>query len=159
MAGLNEHGHGTWDAIAREVLTPRITRQVVHGDALTMAKLFMKKGAFVATHSHPNEQFTMILSGRLLFRYGERLEYEAEVGPAGSCICPRTCRTTRCASRMPSISTSSRRRGPIGSNPAATATSTPRRRATDAARPAPPSTPFADPDSIEEASCRSRMLC
>ncbi|ACR30743.1 cupin domain-containing protein [Burkholderia glumae] len=83
MAGLNEHGHGTWDAIAREVLTPRITRQVVHGDALTMAKLFMKKGAFVATHSHPNEQFTMILSGRLLFRYGERLEYEAEVGPGG----------------------------------------------------------------------------
>lgn len=83
MTGLNPQGQGHWEGIEREVLTPDIERQVVNGDALMMARLFLKKGAFVATHSHPNEQFTLILSGRLLFRYGERLEHEAEVGPGG----------------------------------------------------------------------------
>ncbi|AJX35271.1 Predicted mannose-6-phosphate isomerase [Burkholderia oklahomensis] len=81
MAGLNERGFGAWDRVEREVLTDQIERQVVSGDALMMAKLFLKKGAFVGTHAHPNEQFTCILEGRLLFRYGEQLEHEAEVGP------------------------------------------------------------------------------
>ncbi len=78
---LNEQGYGVWENIMREVLTDQIERQVVAGDALMMAKLFLKKGAFVGTHTHPNEQFTYILSGRLLFRYGETLEHEAIVGP------------------------------------------------------------------------------
>ncbi|AOJ05835.1 cupin [Burkholderia mayonis] len=78
---MNERGFGAWDWVEREVLTDRIERQVVSGDALMMAKLFLKKGAFVGTHSHPNEQFTYILEGCLLFRYGVQLEHEAEVGP------------------------------------------------------------------------------
>lgn len=81
MTGLNEFGYGAWDGIEREVLTEQIQRQVVTGDGLMMAKLFLKKGAFVDTHSHPNEQFTYILEGRLLFRYGAHLEHEATVGP------------------------------------------------------------------------------
>ncbi|ABC35132.1 cupin domain protein [Burkholderia thailandensis USAMRU Malaysia  len=81
MAGLNERGFGSWNRVERETLTERIERQVVSGDALTMAKLYLKKGAFVGTHSHPNEQFTYILEGRLRFRYGEHLEHEVEVGP------------------------------------------------------------------------------
>lgn len=81
MAGLNEQGFGTWDRVEREVLTDQIERQVVSGDELMMAKLYLKKGAFVGTHSHPNEQFTYVLEGRLLFRFGEKLEHEAVVGP------------------------------------------------------------------------------
>lgn len=81
MTGLNERGFGAWNRIERETLTERIERQVVSGDALTMARLYLKKGAFVGTHSHPNEQLTYILEGRLLFRYGEHLEHEIEVGP------------------------------------------------------------------------------
>lgn len=81
MSGLNDKGVGAWDKVEREVLTPQIERQMVWGEELMMAKLFLKKGAFVGTHSHPNEQFTYILEGRLLFRYGENLENEAEVGP------------------------------------------------------------------------------
>ena len=81
MAGLNEQGFGAWDRIEREALTAQIERQVVSGDELMMAKLYLKKGAFVGTHSHPNEQFTYVLEGRLLFRFGENLEHEAVVGP------------------------------------------------------------------------------
>ncbi len=81
MAGLNEQGYGAWGLIEREELTPQIGRQVVSGDALMMAKLYLKKGAFVGTHSHPNEQFTYMLEGRIRFRYGHNLEHEAVVGP------------------------------------------------------------------------------
>lgn len=34
-----------------------------------------------------------MVEARLLFRYGEQLEYEAEIGQARSCICLQTCRT------------------------------------------------------------------
>ncbi|MBA3772365.1 MAG: cupin domain-containing protein [Ramlibacter sp.] len=78
---MNEQGYGAWELIEREELTPQIGRQMVSGDALMMAKLYLKKGAFVGTHSHPNEQFTYILEGRIRFRYGHNLEHEAVVGP------------------------------------------------------------------------------
>lgn len=81
MTGLNAQGFGAWDRVKREVLTPQIERQFVSGNGLMMVKLYLKKGAYVGTHSHPNEQFTYMLEGRVLFRYGKDLEHEAEVGP------------------------------------------------------------------------------
>jgi quercetin dioxygenase-like cupin family protein len=81
VTGLNEQGFGAWDRIERERLNAHIERQVVSGDKLMMARLYLKKGAFVNTHAHPNEQFTCILEGKVLFRYGANLEHEALVGP------------------------------------------------------------------------------
>lgn len=80
MNQLNNPGFEIWEQVKREVITEKIERQVISGDQLMMVKLFLKKGAFVGTHSHPNEQFTYILNGKILFRYGENLQYEASVG-------------------------------------------------------------------------------
>jgi quercetin dioxygenase-like cupin family protein len=79
MSGLNEYGFGRWSDVPKEVLNEYIDRQVISGDQLMMAKLFLKKDAFVAVHSHPNEQFTYILSGKVLFRYGANMENEVIV--------------------------------------------------------------------------------
>lgn len=79
MSGLNGYGFGSWSDVPREVLNKHIERQVVSGDQLMMAKLFLKKDAFVGVHSHPNEQFTYILSGKVLFRYGVNMENEVVV--------------------------------------------------------------------------------
>ncbi|WP_460370802.1 cupin domain-containing protein [Pseudomonas sp. Tul1A2] len=79
MSGLNGSSYGSWVDVPREVLNEYIDRQVVSGDQLMMAKLFLKKDAFVAEHRHPNEQFTYILSGKVLFRYGLNMEKEAIV--------------------------------------------------------------------------------
>ncbi|WP_175954100.1 cupin domain-containing protein [Burkholderia sp. BCC0405] len=68
-----------WSDVPLETLNEYIQRQVVSGDQLTLAMLHMKAGAWVATHSHPNEQLTYILSGKVLFRYGTSLEHEAVV--------------------------------------------------------------------------------
>ncbi len=58
-----------WDKIEREQLGPLTARQVVHSDRLTIARIFLKKGAVVARHQHENEQVSYLLEGRLRFQF------------------------------------------------------------------------------------------
>lgn len=71
-----------WRVIPVEFLNPLVSRQVLHGDTVTLARLTMKSGAVVARHSHPNEQITTVESGRLRFVFDEG---SAEVG-TGECL-------------------------------------------------------------------------
>jgi quercetin dioxygenase-like cupin family protein len=57
----------SWSQLARESMNPLLTRQVIHGVNLTMARLELAQGAAVPLHSHLNEQFTFVVSGRLRF--------------------------------------------------------------------------------------------
>ncbi len=59
--------HIDWNAVPAEQLTPLMSRQMVHTEHLTVARLVLKKGAKVPEHSHQNEQFSMIESGALKF--------------------------------------------------------------------------------------------
>jgi len=77
-----------WDRIEREQLSPTFARQVIHGDYLTVARVFLSKGCSVPLHSHHNEQISMIESGSLKFvidgkeqivRAGEILRIPAHV--------------------------------------------------------------------------------
>lgn len=65
----------TWEKVELEALNPLIGRKMVNGEKLTVAHVFMKKGATVPRHSHVNEQFTYIVSGamKLIFDDGEIL--------------------------------------------------------------------------------------
>ena len=64
-----------WNEVPVEQLNPLITRQAIHTDSITMARLVMKKGAVVARHQHVNEQITNLQRGRLKFVFddGERM--------------------------------------------------------------------------------------
>lgn len=57
-----------WDRIDREQLSPTLSRQVIHTDKLTVARLYLTKGAVVPRHNHVNEQVTLLQKGKLLFR-------------------------------------------------------------------------------------------
>lgn len=70
-----------WSRIEKEQLNPLIARQVIHGKKLTIGRLFLKKGAVVPEHSHPQEQITLLERGRLLFTI-DGLEQELEAGQA-----------------------------------------------------------------------------
>jgi quercetin dioxygenase-like cupin family protein len=59
-----------WTQIAEERLNDRMTRRMIHTDAMTIAKLRLAKGAIVPLHSHVNEQVTMLESGSLRFEMG-----------------------------------------------------------------------------------------
>ncbi|KJE49813.1 MULTISPECIES: cupin domain-containing protein [Acidiplasma] len=58
----------TWDGVKKENLTDLLSRQMIYGDKVMIARLEIKKGAVVPEHSHENEQMTWIMKGALKFR-------------------------------------------------------------------------------------------
>lgn len=67
---MSEHvafKHLAWKDVEREALNPQIDREMVHGQQLMLARVFIKKGGHVPKHQHHNEQLTYILEGTLKF--------------------------------------------------------------------------------------------
>jgi quercetin dioxygenase-like cupin family protein len=60
-----------WETEPIEPLNERIGRQMLNGDAMTLARITLAQGAVVPEHSHPNEQIATVLSGRLRFTLGD----------------------------------------------------------------------------------------
>ncbi|WP_031496751.1 cupin domain-containing protein [Bryobacter aggregatus] len=74
-----------WNELSLEEVTPLFYRKVVHTAGMTIANLSLKKDAHVVLHDHPNEQVSMVHSGRLLFHLGGQ---HIEVGPGQSLEIP-----------------------------------------------------------------------
>lgn len=47
-----------------------LERRRIMGDRITVARIVLEKGCTVPTHQHENEQFSIIMSGRLRFGIG-----------------------------------------------------------------------------------------
>jgi quercetin dioxygenase-like cupin family protein len=56
-----------WNDIEVENLTPLLSRQLIVGSNVMVARLLLKKGAMVPLHSHHNEQVSYVLEGALRF--------------------------------------------------------------------------------------------
>ena len=56
-----------WSSVEREKLNPLFERQCIHGENITVARIWLAKGCIVPLHSHHNEQISMIEQGRLRF--------------------------------------------------------------------------------------------
>ena len=61
----------SWDTVTVERVTDDISRQVVTGKNEMMARVLLKKGAIVPTHSHVSEQITYVMSGRMKLWVGD----------------------------------------------------------------------------------------
>jgi len=61
-----------WDEITEEQLSPLVTRKVIHGETITIARLRLRKGCTVPTHSHVNEQLSTIESGVMRLVVGDQ---------------------------------------------------------------------------------------
>jgi quercetin dioxygenase-like cupin family protein len=59
-----------WTEIPVERMSSLLTRQVIHTERMTIARLRISKGAFVPLHHHDNEQVSMIDEGSLRFEIG-----------------------------------------------------------------------------------------
>ncbi len=70
-----------WNRIDEEQLNPLFTRQVIHGDTMTVARIRLRKGCSVPEHSHHNEQISMVEEGSIRFVLGgvERIVKAGEV--------------------------------------------------------------------------------
>ena len=61
-----------WNQVEKEQLNPLVARQAIHGETMTVARFEMRRGGCVPEHSHPNEQISMVETGRLKFLLGGR---------------------------------------------------------------------------------------
>jgi quercetin dioxygenase-like cupin family protein len=63
-----------WTEVAPEQINPTILRRYITGDGATVARFELSAGGIVPMHSHPQEQISVVLSGRLEFRFPNALE-------------------------------------------------------------------------------------
>jgi quercetin dioxygenase-like cupin family protein len=59
-----------WNRIEKEQMSPSFARQVIHGETMTVARVYLKQGCLVPEHSHHNEQLSMLEQGSLRFVIG-----------------------------------------------------------------------------------------
>jgi unsaturated pyranuronate lyase len=62
----------SWNKVEVEQLSPLLTRQCIHSDKVTLARIVLKKGCIVPEHHHVSEQFSHILEGELKFYFGDK---------------------------------------------------------------------------------------
>jgi len=67
MSTSTELKYTAWKNVEREQLNPLIGREMVVGNKIMLARVFLKKGGHVPKHQHHNEQVTYILEGALKF--------------------------------------------------------------------------------------------
>lgn len=87
MTGPPETGGraAAWSDLDAEIVAPGVLRQVFHGERQSIVRYRYERGAVFPTHAHPEEQITIVVSGRLAFDIaGERIE----VGPGEVLLVP-----------------------------------------------------------------------
>lgn len=59
--------HFAWETVKKEVMNPKLWRQVISGERAMLAHVFIAKDGVVPTHQHESEQISYILEGALKF--------------------------------------------------------------------------------------------
>lgn len=59
-----------WNELPTDRPMPLIERQRIIGEQAMISRVLLARGFTVATHSHTNEQFAVVLSGRIRFTLG-----------------------------------------------------------------------------------------
>lgn len=83
MSEKTEYKYIPWKDVEHEKLNDLIGREMVVGNKLMLARVFLKKGAHVPQHQHHNEQVTYILEGALKFA----IDGKEVVVRAGEVLC------------------------------------------------------------------------
>lgn len=60
-----------WDDMPKEKVSEVLDRRLITGESMMLTHVYLKKGAIVPQHNHPNEQISYILEGALRFWIGE----------------------------------------------------------------------------------------
>ncbi len=77
--------HAAWNALPTEEVLPGIARQVVHGARQSVVRYVYAPGAIFPIHAHPEEQVTVVVSGRIAF---EIAGADYELGPGEVAVIP-----------------------------------------------------------------------
>jgi quercetin dioxygenase-like cupin family protein len=83
MSEKQQFKYISWNQVEREPLNDKIDREMVVGDKVMLARVFLKRDAHVPKHQHHNEQVTYILEGALKFA----IDGKELVVKAGEVLC------------------------------------------------------------------------
>lgn len=70
MTGQPEPSTHRWASLPTDSPMPLLERRRIIGDKAMLSQVLLRKGCFVPTHAHANEQFACVMSGRLRFGLG-----------------------------------------------------------------------------------------
>lgn len=73
-----------WSEIPKDAPMPLLERRRVIGEQAMVSHVTLKKGCFVPTHAHANEQMSCVLSGQLKFTLGDESSTSRETILVGS---------------------------------------------------------------------------
>ncbi|HWI92392.1 MAG TPA: cupin domain-containing protein [Flavisolibacter sp.] len=77
-----------WDEVNTEEVNASMSRQIIYGEKLMIAKMKFKDGFIVPLHSHHHEQVTQVISGQMRFWFGEDKEQIMDLFPGDVVIIP-----------------------------------------------------------------------
>lgn len=77
-----------WDNIPEERVNSSMTRKLLYGEKIMIAKMKFKDGFIVPLHSHENEQITQVQKGTIRFWFGANKEQELELNVGDSIVIP-----------------------------------------------------------------------
>ena len=77
-----------WESVPSEEVTPSMSRKIISGEKLMIAKMKFKDGFLVQLHNHIHEQVTQVISGHIRFWLGENKEQIIELHPGDVLVIP-----------------------------------------------------------------------
>lgn len=77
-----------WEEIATEEVNASMSRKIICGEKLMIAKMKFKDGFIVPLHFHHHEQVTQVISGQMRFWFGKNKEQVMDLYPGDVVVIP-----------------------------------------------------------------------
>lgn len=77
-----------WAEVPVEEVTSSMTRKIITGEKLMIAKMKFKDGFLVPLHHHVHEQVTQVISGQIRFWFGDNKEQVMDLYPGDVVVIP-----------------------------------------------------------------------
>lgn len=77
-----------WDEVATEEVNSSMSRKIITGEKLMIAKMKFKDGFVVPLHHHHHEQVTQLVKGQMRFWFGENKEQVMDMFPGDVVVIP-----------------------------------------------------------------------
>lgn len=74
-----------WDEVAWDEVSPGMRRKILNGDKIMLVLWELEPGSEIPLHTHPHEQISHIIQGKVEFRAGDETKI---VGPGKVCYIP-----------------------------------------------------------------------
>ncbi|HLX93211.1 MAG TPA: cupin domain-containing protein [Puia sp.] len=78
----------TWETVPTEKVNPSMSRKIVTGEKLMIAKLKFQDGFVVPLHQHEHEQVTQLVSGQMRFWFGKNRDQVMDLYPGDVIVIP-----------------------------------------------------------------------